>query len=192
MQLGKKYILGGILGTMLAFWGVAPDVQAQTATATLASTGTNAYSITLHNTGTTTIGTFWYSWIPGEDFMGVAPTNVTSPAGWSDSITHAGTTDGYAIEWTAPSSSAYLAAGNSLTGFSFDSTLSATQLTTGFSPFYSTKQVGTSVVYTQGAFSSVGDTFVVQPVPEPATITMAMIAAAAWLALRGRHRFRRS
>ena len=90
------------------------------ANATLTATGPGAYALTLNNTGSTTIGTMWYSWIPGEDFMGSAPTNVLSPTGWTDAITHSGSSDGYAIQWTATSSASDLAAGNSLLGFSFD------------------------------------------------------------------------
>ena len=109
-------------------------------------------SITLNNTGNSIIGTFWYSWVPGKDFMSVAPTNVTSPAGWTSNITHGGSSDGYAIQWTAISPADDLVLGNSLSGFSFDSTLSASQLTIDDSPLYPTMPVGTSYTYTGLSF----------------------------------------
>ena len=55
-------------------------------------------------------GRFWYSWVPGEDFMPVSPTNITSPTGWTEMVTNAGSLDGFAIQWTT--SSAPLAAGS--------------------------------------------------------------------------------
>src|SRR5579864_6443641 len=48
------------------------------------SPGVYEYDLTLDNTGTTTIGTFWFSWIPGAGFMSATPTNITSPSNWSD------------------------------------------------------------------------------------------------------------
>jgi hypothetical protein len=36
-----------------------------TYTDTLVSPGMYQYDLTLTNTGTTTVGTFWFSWIPG-------------------------------------------------------------------------------------------------------------------------------
>ena len=59
------------------------------------SPGVFQYDLTLNNTGTTTIGTFWFSWIPGAGFMGVSPTNVMSPAGWTDTLTNTGAS----IQW---------------------------------------------------------------------------------------------
>jgi hypothetical protein len=55
------------------------------------------YDITVANTGTTTIGTFWFSWVPGQDFMPVTPISVVSPAGWNEIVTHGGAFDGLAI-----------------------------------------------------------------------------------------------
>ena len=56
------------------------------------------YTIELTNSSSSTasIGTFWYAWVPGEDFLATNPISVTSPTGWSGLITHAGR-DGYAI-----------------------------------------------------------------------------------------------
>src|SRR5271165_667382 len=145
---GCAAFLSGILGAMISLWGAATEAQTPMANAQLSATGSDAYSITLTNAGTTTIGTFWYAWLPAEDFIALTPTNVTSPAGWNATITGGGSGDGYAIEWLAASPANYLAAGNSLSSFSFDSTLPAVQLTSADSPFFPGTPVGTSVAYT--------------------------------------------
>ena len=48
------------------------------------------YDITLTNSAASNapIGTFWYAWIPGEDFLATSPISVTPPTGWVDNITH--------------------------------------------------------------------------------------------------------
>jgi len=55
------------------------------------------YTLTLNNSAASTanIETFWFSWVPGQDFMAVSPTNIVAPSGWTDAITHAGSGDGY-------------------------------------------------------------------------------------------------
>jgi hypothetical protein len=184
MRFGRRAtLLSGVLGIVVSLWGAAAEAQLENAN--LTATGSDAYSITLNNTGNSTIGTFWYSWVPGKDFMSVAPTNVTSPAGWTSNITHGGSSDGYAIQWTAISPADDLVLGNSLSGFSFDSTLSASQLTIDDSPLYPTMPVGTSYTYTGSPFSSAGDLFTVNPVPEASTIVLAAVSACVWLAGRG-------
>jgi hypothetical protein len=117
------------------------------------------YSITLKdNTPSPTtpakqIGTFWYAWIPGEDFLDTAPLSVTSPAGWTDRITHAGETDGYAIQWVAGASR--INPGKSLKGFTFTSTDSPATVF-GKSSFYPSTDVNTSTVYSGAPFSDAG------------------------------------
>jgi hypothetical protein len=75
--------------------------MAESASATIAATqlasGDYEYTITLDDTGYTTIGTFWFAWIPFpfEDFLASSPSSEAAPAGWTDTITHAGSHDGY-------------------------------------------------------------------------------------------------
>ncbi len=142
------------------------------------------YNITLNDTGTTTVGTLWYSWIPGEDFMAVSPTNVVTPANWSDTIINSGAGDGYSIEFVAAVGHE-LAAGSSLSGFQFTSTSSPAQLA-GNSNFYTHPAVGTSYVYSGQPFSDGGHQFIINPVPEP--ITMIALAPALLLMRRRRSR----
>ena len=55
------------------------------------------YTITLSNSNSSTsgIGTFWYAWVPGADFLATHPLSVTPPTGWSDQVTNAGSKDGF-------------------------------------------------------------------------------------------------
>ena len=101
-------------------------VATSTVNATQLSPTTYDYTLTLNNTGTTTIGTFWFSWIPGAGFLSAAPANVSSPAGWTSTTTNSGA----AIRWTTTTN--LLAAGSSLTGFEFNSTETPTQLASSF------------------------------------------------------------
>jgi hypothetical protein len=162
------------LGSSLNSFAVTPP----TATAQISDTslggGVFDYTITLNNTGTigaSPIGTFWFGWVPGEDFMSVSPTSIVSPS-WTANITHGSSTDGYAIQWIASSSAVDVAPGSSL-DFSFDSTMTPAAMA-GDSTFYPTTPVGTSFVYSGAPFSDAGDQFVVQSVPEPSVSALMM------------------
>jgi Hint domain len=104
------------------------------------------YSVTLHDTGSTTVGTFWFAWVPGQDFLDTRPSSVTDPAGWQDLITHGGSNDGYAIQWTVSPGSPDLQSGDALSGFSFTSS-DAPSAVFGDSDFHSGTPVLTSFVY---------------------------------------------
>ncbi len=169
---------------LVAAAGMASSIHAaEIASATISSTQLGPtdwqYDLTLTDTGTTDIGTFWFSWVPGEDFMGVAPSDVSSPAGWTDNVTHGGATDGYAIQWLAGAGD-QLTPGNSLGGFQFDSTISPAEMA-GDSPFYPAMPVLTSFVYSGAPFSDPGFQFEVEPAaaaaPEPVNGALAMLGA---------------
>src|SRR5580698_8988486 len=59
-----------------------------TYTDTLVSPGEYQYNLTLDNTGGTTIGTFWFGWVPGAGFLPALPTDITTPAGWTATVTN--------------------------------------------------------------------------------------------------------
>jgi hypothetical protein len=124
-------------------------------------------TITLSNASTSNsgIGTFWYAWVPGEDFLATSPISVSAPAGWTDMITHAGSSDGFAIQFVASSSVDDVQPGGSL-NFSFE-TADAPASVNGNSVFYPGTPTSTSTVYPQGPFSDAGHTFVVTPAPTP-------------------------
>jgi hypothetical protein len=140
--------------------------MAESATATIANNqlGPNSfqYSLSLTDAGTTTIGTFWFSWVPGQDFMAVSPTSIVDPTGWTHIVTNFGSSDGFAIQWTATSSASYLQSGQTLTGFSFVSSSTPAQIS-GNSVFFPSTPVLTSFVYSQGPFSDGGVEFTVSP-----------------------------
>ena len=153
----------------------ASEMAEATITSTQLNTTTWQYDLTLDDVGTTNIGTFWFSWIPGEDFMPVSPTDVAPPTGWTDNITNGGASDGFAIQWLAGSTAA--ATPNEKLTFQFDSTASPASIE-GNSPFYPGTPVLTSFIYSGAPFSDAGDEFVVQPAqsastPEPSSLLLA-------------------
>jgi hypothetical protein len=138
------------------------------------------YSITLSNSSSSTdpIGTFWFAWVPGKDFLPTNPSDITTPTGWTEKVTHGGTTDGYAIQFVAGAGSA-LAAGSSLSGFGFKSADTPRELA-GNSPFYSTFSATTSFVYNGAPFSADSEQFVasVSSVPEPSSLVLGLFGVA--------------
>lgn len=140
------------------------------------------YTITLNNTGTSTIGTFWYSWVPGYDFMSLVPTNIAAPTGWSFAVQGGFPGDGYSIEYVA-NPTARLAAGTSSSAFKFTSTETPAQLNAN-SPFFPFNPTSTSFVYDGNPEVGLQKEFVVTPVPEP--ITMLVLTPAILLMRRRR------
>jgi hypothetical protein len=138
-----------------------------TFTDTQVSPGVFQYDLTLNDTGTTNVGTFWFAWIPGDGFMTVAPTAVQSPSGWTGTITNGGDS----IQWV---DSGALGQGSSQSGFEFDSTLTPSQLE-GPSAIPG-DPVATSFVYIGAPFGDPGLQLVATPAqasaPEPATILL--------------------
>ena len=132
-----------------------------TMTATQISGGYH-YAITLDNNGSTTVGTFWFAWVPGANFMSAVPTNAQAPSGWKANLISGG---GNSIQYVATS---LLAAGNSLSGFSFDSTLTPSQL---MGPSSGGNEVLTSFVYSGAPFSDNGFQFNPSLSSGPTTIT---------------------
>lgn len=134
------------------------------------SPGVYQYVLTLNNIGTTNIGTFWFSWVPGTGFMTVTPTNVQSPSGWTATITNGGE----AIQWIDASG---LAQGGSVSGFEFESTLTPAQLEGASS--IPADPVATAFVYIGAPFADAGFQFVATPAPartpEPGTLLLTAI-----------------
>jgi PEP-CTERM motif-containing protein len=181
MKVRAKYS-SKLLLLLIVFLAASASIRANgldaTATYTdmLVSPGVYQYDLTLNNTGTTTIGTFWFSWIPGAGFMGVTPTDVMSPAGWVDTITNSGGS----VRWVASSP---IAAGTSVTGFIFDSTMTPAQFMGTFAgPGLGTGDpITTSTIYIAAPFGDPGAQIAataaaVVGTPEPSTLTLAAIA----------------
>ena len=127
--------------------------------------------------------------------MNSSPTDVTTPAGWTDAITNGGPTDGYAIQWVAGAADV-VTPGNTLSGFSFESSVSPTELA-GNSPFYPGEPELTSFVYSGAPFSDAGFSFAVQEqsaaagTPEPASVGLMLIGVSGLLVYAKRRSARR-
>ncbi len=130
------------------------------------------YSLTLNNTGTTTIGTLWFSWVPGGDFLKPAPTNALAPTGWTDNIFPNPATGGSSIRWVT--STDLLSAGQSLSGFSFDSIETPSQLLGTFpSGAGAGDPILTSFVYEAAPFGDPGHQLVATAAtPEPGSLAL--------------------
>jgi hypothetical protein len=158
--------------------------MAVNANASLAGTSNGSggfnYKITLDDTGTTAINTFWFGWIPGEDFLTQNPTLIGSPAGWTEQIVPVGS--GYSIEWTANSSINAIQPAGSSSAFTFSSTETPAQFSakSTLDSFY---PATTSFVYSGAALVSPGQqiTPTVQaaavPAAESASATVAAVEA---------------
>lgn len=140
-----------------------------------------SYTISVNNTGTTPIGTLWFAWIPGQNYLTSTPIAITSPAGWTSSVIGSGANQ--SIRWTTSSLTQDIDAGGSLAGFSFTSAMSPTQLA-GNSPSFPGTPVTTSFFYSGGAFSDAGFRFVASVIPAPGSA--AALAGAIILASRRR------
>jgi hypothetical protein len=109
----------------------------------------------------TTIGTFWFSWAPHEEFMEATPTNILTPTGWTALITgNTGPTDGAGIQFVNMNGD-LLHAGQSLSGFQFNSTESPAQLAAP-SSFFEHEIETQSAAYIGAPFSdttTAGDVF---------------------------------
>lgn len=133
----------------------------------VSTTGTQAspvfnYDISLTNTGTTPIGTFWFGWIPDENLLPSLPAAESNPNGWGSSVTGSGNSlDGAGIQWVAQG--AGLAAGQALDGFTFSSPDSPSVLA-GKSVAHSTEDAMASFIYSGAPFSDAGFGFSVTPI----------------------------
>lgn len=120
------------------------------------------YSLTLDNSGKVgddAINTFWFAWVPGQNFLPSSPSNIQSPPGWVATVTTGGSGDGYGIQWRNVAGIA-LAIGEKFTQLSFDLTNAPVELA-GNSLFHTNTPVGTSFVYSGAPLSGSSAQFVV-------------------------------
>ncbi len=116
--------------------------------------GVFSYTITLTDTGTTPIGTFWFAWVPGQDYLSARPTVTGSPSGWTATITGGFPGDGFAIEWVAGAGSA-IGIGGVSAAFTFTSTETPAQMGAA-APFFAGPATTTSFIYAGAPLSSAG------------------------------------
>lgn len=175
-----------------ALGGWTRSSQAVTSSATIATSQINSttwqYSLTLSDAGgpnLNSIGTFWYAWIPAQDYLTTSPFSIVTPTGWTNDlvVNGGGVSNGYSIRWVANSSATYLLPGQSLSGFSFESSDPPSTIF-GNTPFYVSTPTSTSETYSGAPFSANELRFVATAVPEPASL--ALIAPVAMLLGRRR------
>jgi hypothetical protein len=156
---------GAIAVWLLTAGATSASAQGQVASGIISSLGAGPYTYNLSFTdaanATSPIGSVWYGWVPGGFFLPSMPTSASGPAGWTATIS------GNSIQFVANSPANDIAAGQTLSGFSYHATFSPSQLAAA-------PNGGLSVAYSGGLFSDTGNTFNVQsaPVPEPTPVTL--------------------
>jgi hypothetical protein len=160
-----------------------------TATATISTTQTSApfdYTLTVHNTGSTNIGTVWFAWAPPfYDFMTSIPTNLSGPTGWTTQATNYPPipSDGYAFEAFNSTGSAIAAGGTGTFSFTDNESPAALQGNSYLGASYPSLL---TYVYVGGPETDPGFAFdtTVTAVPEPASLALAgiggVLALLAW------------
>lgn len=187
---GASMRVWALVGLVVAAWSLSThaDIGAS-ATVTAQQAGPNSwnYSMSLTNTGTTGIGTYWFSWTPGYDFLPSAPTSLSAPSGWTVTTPQDGYYQPYwSIQWVNTSSP--LQPGQTLSGFNFTSP-DAPSVIGGPSYFGAFTPVTQSYVYIGAPEFDPGATFssaVTTVTPEPATMSMMALAIPALSLVRRR------
>ena len=182
----NRRVFGGLAAALLlGFWQKAA-LGALGASATLTSQQLGPtsyeYDITLTDTGTTPIGTFWFGWIPGYDLLPSAPTSVSSPSGWTGVPMHEGIGVD-SVQWV--NATTPLQPGQSLSGFTFDSPDTPAAIS-HVSSFFG-EPVEESYVYIGAPETDPGFALrATTVVPEPASLVL--LAGPATLLLRRKRR----
>jgi hypothetical protein len=125
----KMFKLTSIRSTVIAFGAMAASVVsagAQSATATISGVQSGSvfdYTVTLDNTGTAPLESFWYAWTQSGNNLTADPSNLGNSLGWNSALFN-----GTSIQYTGTAGDA-LAGGQSAT-FTFASTETPTEITT--------------------------------------------------------------
>lgn len=177
----KRFVIAAariIVSILFLFVAAGSGHAAIDATVTISSQdaggGVFNYTLTLNNlpTSTSPIETLWYSWIPGLDFMSAAPLSTSAPSGWTPSVQHTGSFDGYSIQYTT--TTAPLDPNTSIQ-FGFSSTVTPAEVA-GYSqvpyyPFYYYLE-DTTFLYSLSVESGDSQELIAETVPEPSTLAL--------------------
>jgi hypothetical protein len=126
------------------------------------------YTITLQNTGSDNLNSFWYGWTLGGNNLPSNPSSAGNSLGWANVLA------GNSIEWENTTSSPSLTPGQSAT-FTFASTSTLAAMTTppaGESVAFTSD----SIQFNQGVAGQSTPVFspTVAPVPEPSVTVLAI------------------
>jgi hypothetical protein len=173
-------VVGLMLGSR-ATWGAIG--ASATISATQLGANSYEYSLTLNNTGTTPIGTFWYAWIPGYNLLRNTPTQISSPSGWTGDTSAPEPYGVASDQWV--NTLTPLQPGQSLSGFKFD-TPEAPASIFGNSDYG--LPVGYSYVYIGAPETDPGALIIPSVVtPEPGTLGIMLVGIAFAASRRRRH-----
>jgi PEP-CTERM motif len=149
------------------------------------------YTISLHNSGTTNIDTFWFAWLPNDyDFLPSLPTSIVAPSNWTSYVESG--FYGNSIEFYDTANSPILP-GQTNNSFQFVSPDTPTALGKngglGVPITYSYVYSNTAPAGDDPTGSSI-DIFsmTITPVPEPASMVLASIGGLAGLMIWRRRR----
>ena len=180
MRSFGKLFAAGLASTLFPCAALANISASATISSQQLGPNSYEYTLSLTDTGTTPIGTFWFAWIPSYDLLPSPTSNFSGPPGWTgiDAPDDFGVASAQWVNTATP-----LQPGHTLDGFKFDSP-DAPSVIDGTSSFFGLP-VKESYVYA-GA-PEVGQGFAFIPttvVPEPASL--ASIGALPLLLLRRR------
>lgn len=185
MPTSRAALTVGLVSAIVVSLSIAGSAFGALSASAIVSTSSTSspydYTIDLHNTGTTNIGTLWFAWDAGTDynFLPTSPTNIVAPAGWVAPVTHAYPGDGYGIEYYNLSGSPIAPGADGL----FHFTSADSPATLAGNAYFPGFKVTSSFAYIGFPESDPGFKFNASVgVPEPAGLTLAAIGIAcfAW------------
>jgi len=140
--------------------------------------GVYNYTLTLTNNpdSTSNIETFWYSWVPGLDFMTTNPISVTAPTGWGIYVENGAYYGGFSIQFTTTTKD--VTPGGSVQ-FQFSSLATPTDLSGSSPVFFDYYTENTSYLYSQSVESGSSEEIFVQTIPEPSTVSLVALGIVA-------------
>ena len=170
-----------VLGLMLVLGtAVSVHAQGQLASGTVSASGSGpyVYNLTFSDAAgaTSPIGSVWYAWVPGVFYLPGTPTSASAPAGWTATVS------ANSVQYVANPGND-IAAGQTLSGFSYTATFTPAQLAAA-------PNSGRSVAYSGGLFSDAGNTFNVVTVPEPSALALLISGGTVFWFARRRGRAR--
>jgi MYXO-CTERM domain-containing protein len=180
-------VLAAIAVVILAPQSARADLAASAIVSTSSASAPYHYTIDLHNTGDTNIGTLWFAWTTyfgyyDYNYLPTLPTGVVPPTGWVAPLSHNGPGDGYGIKFYNLTGSPVAPGGSA----QFQFTSNESPATLAGNSYLPPDSVATSYVYIGLPETDPGFKFTptVSSVPEPASAALAALSLAFLVRLR--------